>query len=153
MKRRTKRIIHKEGKTRSKFYRSIGVVFLCNLAILSMISCQHLSGGEDLLSKMKKEVPICQGAKVLESYMPMEKMSVIKLDVDAKKASQEDILNFYKDVMTKKGWELKGLKDYGVNGSVMELAKKDWGTLSIQTITKKTKKTGKIPVVLSLSLK
>jgi hypothetical protein len=55
--------------------------------------------------------------------------------------------------MTKQGWELKSHKDYGKNGSVMELIKEDLGTLSVVTIMKKTPKTGKIPVTLNLTVK
>jgi hypothetical protein len=43
-------------------------------------------------------------------------------------------------------------KDYGKNGSVMELAKEDMGTLSVVTILKTTHKTGKIPVTLNLTI-
>jgi len=108
---------------------------------------------EDLLSKMKKIVPIFQGARVLESKIPTEKMSVIMMEVEVSKASQKEILDFYKDTMTKQGWELKSHKDYGKNGSVMELVKEDLGTLSVVTIMKKTQKTGKIPVTLNLTIK
>ena len=108
---------------------------------------------EDLLSKMKKIVPIFEGARILESKIPAEKMSVIMMEVDASKASQKEILDFYKDAMTKQGWELKSHKDYGKDGSVMELAKEDLGTLSVVTIMKKTPKTGKIPVTLNLTIK
>ncbi len=108
---------------------------------------------EDLLSKMKKIVPIVEGARVLESKLATEKMSVIMMEVEVSKTSQKDLLDFYKDTMTKQGWELKSLKDYGKNGSVMELVKDDLGTLSVVTIMKKVKKTGKIPVTLNLSIK
>jgi len=80
-------------------------------------------------------------------------MSVIMMEVEVSKASQKEILDFYKDAMTKQGWELKKFKDYGKNGSVMELVKEDLGTLSVVTIMKKTKKTGKIPVTLNLAFK
>ncbi|MGD2149480.1 MAG: hypothetical protein PVJ20_14445 [Desulfobacterales bacterium] len=102
---------------------------------------------------MKKIVPIFEGARILESKMPTEKMSVIMMEVEASKASQKEILDFYKDAMTKQGWELKSHKDYGKNGSVMELIKEDLGTLSVVTIMKKTPKTGKIPVTLNLTVK
>ncbi len=124
----------------------ICVVFFSTILLLAC-------GQEKLLTKMKNEVPIYEGAVVLESYMPEESMSVIKIEVEASKASKKDILSFYKDAMTKKGWEIKLDKDYGGSGALMQLAKKDWGTLSIQPMTKQTKKTGKIPVVLSLSEK
>ena len=107
---------------------------------------------EDLLSKMKKVVPIFEGAQILESKIPTEKMSIIMMEVEVSKASQKEILDFYKDAMTKQGWELKSLKDYGKNGSVMELVKEDLGTLSVVTIMKKTQKTGKIPVTLNLTI-
>jgi len=104
---------------------------------------------------MKEVVPIFEGAKIVDSYnTPDEKMSIIRLEVETKnwKGTQKEILNFYKDTMTQKGWEFKKLKDYGKNGSVMELVKKDFGTLAVQTVCKKTEKTGKIPVVLNLSI-
>ena len=107
---------------------------------------------EDLLSKMEKIVPIFEGAQVLESKLATEKMSVIMMEVEVSKASQKEIIDFYKDAMTKQGWELKSLKDYGKNGSVMELLKEDLGTLSVVTIMKKTQKTGKIPVTLNLTI-
>ena len=107
---------------------------------------------EDLLSKMKKIVPIFEAARVLESKLATEKMSIIMMEVEVSKASQKEILDFYKDAMTKQGWELKSLKDYGKNGSVMELVKEDFGTLSVVTIMKKTKITGKIPVTLNLTI-
>lgn len=108
---------------------------------------------EDLLSKMKKIVPVFEGAQILASKMPSEKISVIMMEVEASKASQKNILDFYQDTMTKKGWKLKKIKDYGKNGSVMELVKEDLGTLSVVTIMKKTEKTGKIPVTLNLTIK
>ena len=107
---------------------------------------------EDLLSKMEKIVPIFEDARVLESKLATEKMSVIMMEVEVSKASQKEIIDFYKDAMTKQGWELKSLKDYGKNGSVMELLKEDLGTLSVVTIMKKTQKTGKIPVTLNLTI-
>jgi hypothetical protein len=107
---------------------------------------------KDLLSKMKNLVPIFEGAKVTESYMPTEKMAVIRMDVEVAKSSQKELLDFYKDTMTKKGWELQKLKDYGKNGSVMVLTKNDLGTLSVVTILKKTEKTGIIPVTLNLEI-
>jgi hypothetical protein len=108
---------------------------------------------EDLLSKMKKIVPIFEGAKILESKLPTEKMSIIMMEVEVSKASQKEIFDFYKDAMTEQNWELKSLKDFGKNGSVMELVKEDLGTLSVVTIMKKTQKTGKIPVTLNLTIK
>ena len=122
-------------------------VFFCSICLLA--GCAQ----EDLLSKMKKVVPIFEGAQIVESKIPTEKMSIIIMEVEVSKASQKEILNFYKDAMTKQGWELKKLKDYGKNGSVMELVKEDLGTLSVVTIMKKTEKTGKIPVTLNLTIK
>jgi len=129
---------------RNKICVLICAVF-CSVCLLA--GCAQ----EDLLSKMKKIVPIFEGARVLESKIPTEKMSVIMMEVEVSKASQKEILDFYKDAMTKQGWELKKLKDYGKNGSVMELVKEDLGTLSVVTIMKKTEKTGKIPVTLNLT--
>lgn len=129
---------------RNKICVLICAVF-CSVCLLA--GCAQ----EDLLSKMKKIVPIFEGAQVLESKIPTEKMSVIMMEVEVSKASQKEILNFYKDAMTKQGWKLKKLKDYGKNGSVMELVKEDLGTLSVVTIMKKTEKTGKIPVTLNLT--
>jgi outer membrane murein-binding lipoprotein Lpp len=131
---------------KNKIHILICAVF-CSVCLLA--GCAQ----EDLLSKMKKIVPIFEGARVLESKMPTEKMSVIMMEVEASKASQKEILDFYKDAMTKQGWEVKSLKDYGEDGSVMELAKENLGTLSVVTITKKTGKTGKIPVTLNLTIK
>ncbi|NNK85408.1 MAG: hypothetical protein HKO91_07655, partial [Desulfobacterales bacterium] len=85
---------------------------------------------EDLLSKMRNLVPIFEGAKVTESYMPTEKMAVIRMEVEVAKSSQKELLDFYKDTMTKKDWELTKLKDYGKNGSVMVLTNNEFGTLS-----------------------
>ena len=128
---------------------------ICVLICAFFCSIYFLAGcaQENLLSKMKKIVPIFEGAQVLESKIPTEKMSVIMMEVEVSKASQKEILDFYKDAMTKQGWELKKFKDYGKNGSVMELVKEDLGTLSVVTIMKKTKKTGKIPVTLNLAFK
>ena len=130
----------------NKIHVLICAVF-CSVCLLA--GCAQ----EDLLSKMKKIVPIFEGARVLESKIPTEKMSVIMMEVEVSKASQKEILDFYKDAMTKQGWELKSLKDYGNNGSLMELVKEDLGTLSVVTIMKKTEKTGKIPVTLNLTIK
>jgi hypothetical protein len=74
------------------------------------------------------------------------------MEVEANKATQKEILDFYKSTMTDQGWTLKSLKDYGKNGSVMELVKEDIGTLSVVTIMKNTDKTGKIPVTLNLTV-
>ncbi|MGD9243576.1 MAG: hypothetical protein PVH36_01510 [Desulfobacterales bacterium] len=126
-------------------------VLIC--AVFCLVCLLSGCAQENLLSKMKKIVPIFEGARILESKMPTEKMSVIMMEVEASKASQKEILDFYKDAMTKQGWELKSHKDYGKNGSVMELIKEDLGTLSVVTIMKKTPKTGKIPVTLNLTVK
>jgi outer membrane murein-binding lipoprotein Lpp len=107
---------------------------------------------EDVLSKMKKIVPVFEGARILASKMPSEKMSIIMMEVEASKASQKEILNFYKNAMTKQGWKLKNLTKHH-KGSVMELVKKDLGTLTVLTMIEKTKKTGKIPVTLNLTIK
>ena len=131
---------------KNKIHVLICAVF-CSVCLLA--GCAQ----EDLLSKMKKIVPIFEGARVLESKLATEKMSIIMMEVEVSKASQKEILDFYKDDMTKQGWELKSLKDYGINGSVMELVKEDLGTLSVVTIMKKTEKTGKIPVTLNLTIK
>lgn len=121
--------------------------FFCSICLLA--GCAQ----ENLISKMKKIVPIFEGAQVLESKIPSEKMSIIMMEVELSKASQKEILDFYKDAMTKQGFELKKFKDYGKNGSIMELVKEDVGTLSVVTIMKKTQKTGKIPVTLNLEFK
>jgi len=131
---------------KSKIYILTSIVF-CLVCLFA--GCTQ----EDLLGKMKKIVPIVEGARVLESKLATEKMSVIIMEVEVSKTSQKDLLDFYKDTMTKQGWELKSLKDYGKNGSVMELVKDDLGTLSVVTIMKKVKKTGIIPVTLNLTIK
>ena len=122
------------------------------LVIFVLAAC----GQKDLLSQMKEMVPIFPGAKIIDSALtPGEKMSIIRLEVETKnwKDTQKEILDFYKDSMTQKWWEFKKLKAYGKNGSVMELVKKDFGTLAIQTICRQTDKTGKIPVTLNLTIK
>ena len=108
---------------------------------------------DDVLGKMKKMIPLFEDATVVESKVADEKMAVIMMEVDTSKASQKDIFDFYKDTMTKQGWELKNFKDYGKNGSVMELVKEDIGTLSVVTIMKKVEKTGKIPLTVNLTIK
>jgi hypothetical protein len=118
------------------------------ITILVLVSC----GQQDTLSKMKKEIPIFAGAAVIESYMPEKETGVIKMEIDMSKSSQKDIFDFYKDTMTNKGWEVRKFKDYGKNGSVMEMVKDDTGTLSVMTIMKKVEKTGKIPLTLNLNL-
>jgi len=125
-----------------------GLVRITILAILLLLAA---CGQKDILSKMRKQVPIFDGAQVLESYIPEKNVGVIKMEIDVSKASQREILDFYKNTMTSKGWELKKLKDYGKNGSIMELVKKDTATLSVMTIMKKTQETGKIPVTLNLT--
>jgi hypothetical protein len=127
-------------------------VFICFVFCLIFICTAYAQEKEDLLAKMRQEVPIFEHAKELDAYMPNDKMSVISLEVDVSEASQQELLDFYKNTMTGKGWELKDLKDYGKNGSVMELFKEDMGTLSVMTIMKKTEKTGKIPVTLNLTV-
>jgi hypothetical protein len=132
-----------------RFRNFIGFGISC-WALFFLVAC----GQQDLLSQMKEMIPIFQGANIIDSYnTPGEKMSVIRLEVATKnwKGTQKEILDYYKNTMTQKGWEFKKLKDYGKNGSVMELVKKDFGTLAVQTICKKSDKTGKIPVVLNLS--
>jgi hypothetical protein len=66
-------------------------------------------------------------------------MGIIMMEVEVSKATQKEILDFYKTNMTQQGWDLKSLKDYGKNGSVMELVKEDIGTLSAVTILKKNR--------------
>jgi len=121
------------------------IIVVC-AAVLS-VGC----GEECMLDQMKSMVPVFEGGTVLESYSPTEEMNVIKFEVDVSSSSQQDILDYYRETMTGKGWELVDTKDYGKNGSIMEFTNAEFGTLSVQTITKKTEKTGKIPVVLSLS--
>ncbi|MFC2171943.1 hypothetical protein ACFLU6_04850 [Acidobacteriota bacterium] len=130
---------------RIKTYVAFSVLFC---VALFFVGCEK----DTLMTEMKRVIPVIEGATVLKSYLPNEKMAVMELEVDASKVPQKAILDFYQNTLTKQGWESKGIKDYGKNGSLMELKKKDWGTLSVQTITKKTDKTGKIPFVLSLSL-
>jgi hypothetical protein len=101
---------------------------------------------------MRKIVPIFEGAQILESKLPTDKMSIIMMEVEVSKASQKEILEFYNDAMTKQNWELKSLEDYGKDGIVMELVKEDLGMLSVVTIMKKTQETGKIPVTLNLTI-
>jgi len=123
-------------------------VSMAVIAILVLASCSQ----QDTLSEMKKQIPIFEGAEVIESYMPEKKTGVIKMEMDMSKSSQKEILDFYKDTMASKGWELKKFKDYGKNGSIMELVKDDMGTLSVMTIMKKVEKTGKIPLTLNLTI-
>ena len=78
-------------------------------------------------------------------------MSIIQFEIEAIQASEEKILDFYKNTMTEKGWEFKELKQWPGNGSVLSITKKDWATLSTQTITRQIKDTGKIKVVLNLT--
>jgi hypothetical protein len=129
-----------------------------NLLVICAVFCSIFlflgcSKEDDVLGKMKKMIPLFEGATVVESKVAEEKMAVIMMEVETSKASQKDIFDFYKDTMTKEGWELKKFKDYGKNGSVMELAKEDVGTLSVVTIMKKVEKTGKIPVTVNLAIK
>jgi hypothetical protein len=119
--------------------------------IVLLICLLQGCGQKDPLDQMKKIVPILEGAKILETKVADEKMGIIMMEVAVAKASQKEILDFYKSKMTDQGWVLKSLKDYGKNGSVMELAKEDVGTLSVMTILKKTDKTGIIPVTLNLA--
>ena len=118
------------------------------ITILVLISC----GQQDTLSRMNKEIPIFEGAEVLESYMPEKHTGVIKMEIDMSKSSQKEVFDFYKDTMANKGWETKKFKDYGKNGSIMEMVKDDTGTLSVMTIMKKAEKTGKIPLTLNLTI-
>ena len=124
------------------------LIFSTFCFVYLLVAC----GQEDLLSKMKKTVPIFEGARILETKLATKKTSIIMMEVEESKASQKEILDFYKDAMTKQGWQLMNHKDYGKNGSVMELVKENMGTLSIVTILKKTQKTGKIPVTLNLTI-
>jgi len=118
------------------------------ITILVLTSC----GQQDTLSKMNKEIPIFEGAEVIESYMPEKKTGVIKMEIDMSKSSQNEIFDFYRDTMANKGWKTKKFKDYGKNGSIMEMVKDDTGTLSVMTIMKKVEKTGKIPLTLNLTI-
>jgi len=118
------------------------------ITILVFLSC----GQQDTLSKMNKEIPIFEGAEVIESYMPEKKTGVIKMEIDMSKSSQNEIFDFYRDTMANKGWKTKKFKDYGKNGSIMEMVKDDTGTLSVMTIMKKVEKTGKIPLTLNLTI-
>jgi hypothetical protein len=123
-------------------------VSMAIITILVLTSC----GQQDTLSKMNKEIPIFEGAEVIESYMPEKKTGVIKMEIDMSKSSQKEIFDFYRDTMANKGWKSKKFKDYGKNGSIMEMVKDDTGTLSVMTIMKKAEKTGKIPLTLNLTV-
>ena len=107
---------------------------------------------EDPLGRLKKLAPIFENAKIIESKVADGKMGIITMEVEANKATQKEILDFYKSKMTDQGWTLKSYKDYGKDGSVMELVKENVGTLSVVTIMKNTEKTGKIPVTLNLTV-
>jgi hypothetical protein len=128
--------------------KMVGLICFVFCSICLTAGCAQ----EDLLSKMRKLVPIFEGAKVIESYMPTDKMAVIRMELEVAKSSQKELLDFYQDSMTSKDWELKELKDYGKNGSVMVLTNNEFGTLSVVTILKKTDKTGIIPVTLNLEI-
>ena len=123
-------------------------VFICLVLLLG--AC----GQKDLIEEMKKEVPLYQGAKIVKTSNPDEKTSVIQYEVAASEASEEDkIIDFYKDSMTKKGWEFQEneLKRWKNNGSVFSLTKQNVGTLSVQTIIRGVEKTKKMTVVLNLT--
>jgi hypothetical protein len=121
----------------------------------TLVLCASLLYGcskEDPLGRLKKLAPIFENAKIIESKVADEKMGIITMEVEANKATQKEILDFYKSTLTDQGWTLKSLKDYGKDGSVMELVKEDIGTFSVVTIMKNTDKTGKIPVTLNLNV-
>lgn len=127
---------------KDKVFKMLACIFFC-----FFLGCEK----KTVLTEMKELVPLLEGATVSDSYMPDTKTAVMKVIIDASIKSNKDILDFYKDQMSKKGWEQKTFKDYGEDGCVMELAEKDSRILAIQTITKATQKTGKIDIIFNLT--
>ena len=115
--------------------------------LLAVAGC----GRESLLEEMQQMVPLHEGASVIEAKdVPEEAESIIQFDIEASQSSEDDIIQFYRSTMMDKGWEFEEIKRWPGNGSVFSMTDEDRGTLTIQTITKQIKQTGKIRVVLNL---
>jgi len=124
--------------------RMAGVLML---AALVFTAC----AGEDLVEAMRELVPLYEGATILDTgNVPGERESIIQFEVDASLSSEDDIIDFYRDAMTERGWEFEEIKRWPGNGSVFSMTEADWGTLTVQTVTREIESTGKIRVVLNL---
>jgi hypothetical protein len=78
-------------------------------------------------------------------------MSIIQYELNATDATEESLINFYKNSMAHKGWKLEKLKKYPGNGSIFSFSKKKSPMLSVQVITRTIKQNGKMKVVLNFS--
>ena len=126
---------------------------ICKLGILICVVFLLVSCGKNLLKEMKSQVPLYEGAKIVNTTVRDSANTVIfEIAIDAAQASEDEILAFYKDSMGKNGWEYSDEKRYPKNGSAFTLTKNDYGTLSGQTIIKNMKQTGIITLNLHFEL-
>ena len=117
------------------------------VALLVAASCLK----ESILEEMRQAVPVQEGASIVEAKeIPGEGEGIIQYDIEASQSSEDDIIEFYRSRMTESGWKFEDIERWAGNGSVFSMTREDRSTLTIQTITKQTEKTGKIRVVLNL---
>ena len=103
------------------------------------------------LEEMENLVPLPEGGAVTDKrHIEEHGETVIQYEIDASQMSEDDIIAFYTEAMGEKGWESEDIKRWPGNGSVFSMTEHDRGTLTVQTITKNVKETGKIRVVLNL---
>ena len=104
------------------------------------------------LGAMEGIVPLYEGASVVDARSVEDhRENIVQFDIQASKASEDDIIEFYRNVMVERGWTLADIKRYTGDGSVFSMVKDGVGTLTIQTIIKDSENTGQIRVVLNLT--
>jgi hypothetical protein len=117
------------------------------VALLVVASCPR----ESILEEMRQVVPLQEGARLVEAKeIPGEGEGIMQYDIEAAQSSEDDIIEFYRSRMTESGWKFEDIERWAGNGSVFSMTCEDQGTLTVQTVTKQTEKTGKIRVVLNL---
>ena len=124
------------------------VGFLLAFLVLLSAAC----GERSPVDEMERLVPVYQGATVLDKrHIEEHGETIIQYEIEVSKASEDDVIELYTAAMEQKGWKSEDIKRWPGNGSVFSMIKRDHGTLTVQTITKNVKETGKIRVVLNLT--
>lgn len=120
----------------------------CFLILMFVLSCK----GKDLLEEMQALVPVYQSGQIIQAReIPDQNMIVMQYLVDATEATEDRVIDFYRDFFRTKGWKMQEIKRYTGNGSVFSFMSDEAETVTIQTITKEIKEQRKLKVVINMS--
>ncbi len=120
----------------------------CLLILMFVLSCN----GKDLLEDMQAVVPVYKSGQIIQAQeLPEQNMSIMQYVLNATEATEESVIDFYKDCFRKMGWKLQEMKHYAGNGSVFSFSNDESETVTIQTITNDIKEQGKLKIVINMS--